>query len=171
MSRIRAIVSVATASAFLVIAGATARAQTCSISSTARGSVSCSVTSTVQMGLRIPALVGVTVTPVSGAVRAPGSAVGVRARLRVKTNRSYALQIASAPAIPGGRTSALRSSPGVIWATKAHHASLDETPTQIDAAGGPSDDREPLQVAFVGPAQSDVSSDVPIRLILTIVAP
>ena len=171
MSRIRAIVSVATASAFLVIASGNARAQTCSISSMARGSVSCSVTSTVQMGLRIPALVGVTLTPATGVVRAPGSAVGVRARLRVKTNRSYALQIASAPAIPGGRASASGSSSGIIWATKASHASLDETPTQIDAAGGPSDDRESVQVAFVGLALGDVPSDDPIRLILTIVAP
>ena len=164
----RVIIATVSTAACLVITSARAHAQTCSISSTARGPLSCSVTTNVHMSLRIPSLVGVTVTSSDVLARASGSVV--RAGLAVKTNRSYALQIAAAPldARPTGSRPATRL---VTWATEQDLASLSETPAQIDAAGGPSDDREPVQVAFARPTASDVPSADPIRLILTIVAP
>lgn len=162
----RAIIATVIPAACLVITSAKAHAQSCSIASTARGPLSCSVTTNVHMSLRIPALVGVTVT--SSAALAPGSASVVRAGLAVKTNRSYTLQIASAPIDPSSRAS---SSTPVTWATNEDLASLDEIPAQIDAAGGPSDDREPVQVAFARPTAAAVPSADPIRLVLTIVAP
>jgi len=58
----RAIIATVGTAACLVITSAKAYAQTCSISSTARGPLSCSVTTSVHMSVRIPALVGVTVT-------------------------------------------------------------------------------------------------------------
>ena len=165
----RAIIATVGTAACLVITSAKAYAQTCSISSTARGPLSCSVTTSVHMSVRIPALVGVTVTSSDRSDSASGSVV--RAGLEVKTNRSYALQIARAPIDQAIRASATPDAPPVSWATDEHRASLNDTPAQIDAAGGPSDDREPVQVAFARPPAGDVPSADPIRLILTIVAP
>jgi hypothetical protein len=169
MSPFRAIVTVVNATACIVIACGTAGAQTCSISSTARGSLSCSVTTTVRMSLRIPALVGVTVTPAAAGIQAQGSSV--RAGVRVKTNRSYALQIARALVDSSDQTARSEAASDITWSTDGNRASLDETPTQIDAAGGPSDDRAPVEVAFARPPRRDVALPDPIRLTLTIVAP
>jgi hypothetical protein len=165
----RAIIAAVSTAACLVITSAKADAQTCSIASTTRGPLSCSVTTNVHMSVRIPALVGVTVTSLDSLALASGSVV--RAGLAVKTNRSYALQIARAPIDPVIRASASPDAPPVSWATDEHRASLNDTPAQIDAAGGPSDDREPVQVAFARSPAGDVPSADPIRLILTIIAP
>jgi len=165
----RAIIATVGTAACLVITSAKAYAQTCSISSTARGPLSCSVTTSVHMSVRIPALVGVTVTSSDRSDSASGSVV--RAGLEVKTNRSYALQIARAPIDQAIRASATPDAPPVSWATDENRASLNDTPAQIDAAGGPSDDREPVQVAFARKPAGDVPSADPIRLILTIIAP
>ena len=85
----RAIIAAVSMAACLVITSAKADAQTCSIASTTRGPLSCSVTTNVHMSVRIPALVGVTVTSLDSLALASGSVV--RAGLAVKTNRSYAL--------------------------------------------------------------------------------
>ena len=165
----RAIIATVSTAACLVITSAKAYAQTCSISSTVRGPLSCSVTTNVHLSVRIPALVGVTVTSSDRSASLSGSVV--RAGLAVKTNRSYALQIARAPIDQVIRASATPDVPPVSWATDEDRASLNDTPAQIDAAGGPSDDREPVQVAFARSPAGDVPSADPIRLILTIVAP
>lgn len=160
------------ATACVLLAHGNAAAQTCSISSTARGSLSCSVTTTVHMNLRVPAMVGVSMT--SPAASSPMSPV-VRANLNVKTNRSYSVQIASAPAITSSESSGAVTAPAplsrVMWATAGERASLDETPTQIDTNDGPSDDGSPIQVAFARESRRDVSPLEPIRLVLTVVAP
>jgi hypothetical protein len=169
MSAFRAIVAVVNATACIVIARGNARAQTCSISSTARGSLSCSVTTTVRMGLRVPSLVGVTVTSAAAGVQPSGSSI--RAGLSVKTNRSYSLQIARAPLDSSDQGAPSEAASDVTWSTGGNRASLDETPTQIDAAGGPSDDRAPVEVAFARPPRGAVALLEPIRLTLTIVAP
>jgi hypothetical protein len=169
MSPFRAILAVVSATACTVIAFGTAGAQTCSISSTARGSLSCSVTTTVRIGLRIPALVGVTVTSPATGVQASASVV--RMGLSVKANRSYALQIATAPIDPSSETAPFDAGSPVTWSMDGSPAQLDETPAQVDAAGGPSEDRGPVEVAFARPPLSGVPSLDPIRLILTVVAP
>jgi len=165
----RAIIATVSTAACLVITSAKAYAQTCSIISTVPGPLSCSVTTNVHLNVRIPALVGVTVTSSDRSASLSGSVV--RAGLAVKTNRSYALQIARAPIDQAIRASATPDAPPVSWATDEDRASLNDTPAQIDAAGGPSDDREPVQVAFARSPAGDVPSADPIRLILTIVAP
>jgi hypothetical protein len=154
--------AVVNATACVVLAHGDAAAQTCSISSTAPGPLSCSVTTTVHMSLRIPSMVGVTMTSPAASLQ---TSPVVRAGLAVKTNRSYSVQIASAHDAPAG------SAPRVTWATAAERASLDEMPTQIDAYDGPSDDRTPIEVAFARESRHDVSPLDPIRLILTVVAP
>ena len=160
------------ATACVLLTHGDAQAQSCSISSAARGSLSCSVTTTVHMNLRIPAMVGVSMTS-----PAPSSTMSpvVRANLRVKTNRSYSVQIASAPAITPSESSGAVTAPAplsrVMWATAGERASLDETPTQIDTNDGPSDDGSPIQVAFARELRRDVSPLEPIRLVLTVVAP
>jgi hypothetical protein len=161
--------AVVNATACVVLAHGDAAAQTCSISSTAPGPLSCSVTTTMHMSLRIPSMVGVTMT--SPAASSQTSPV-VRAGLSVKTNRSYSVQIASAPDVPAGPPgSTAGSAPRVTWATAGERAPLDENPTQIDAYDGPSDDRTPIEVAFARESRRDVSPLDPIRLILTVVAP
>jgi hypothetical protein len=154
----------------VLIARGSAQAQTCSISSSARGPLSCSVTTSVRMTLRMPALVGVTVTSPDDAVRPRGAIV--HADIRVKTNRSYALQIASAPVGPAdqiARTSG--AALPVVWSTPVIQAPLNETPTQLDAYGEPTEDRDPVHVVFARPPRSGIPALDPIRLVLTIVAP
>ena len=92
----------------------------------------------------------------------------VRASLSVKTNRSYALQVASARV--GGVDAQARSTERVTMATAAGSATLDETPTQIDTYDGPADDRDPIQLDFARDSQRGVSASDPIRLVLTIIA-
>jgi hypothetical protein len=170
MSSFRAIVAaVINATACVVLVSGSAGAQTCSINSSAPGPLSCSVTTSVRMALRIPALVGVTVTSADDAVWA---APVVHAGVKVKTNRSYALQIASAPIDPTDPTaSTAKVQPSVVWSTAGSRALLSETPTQLDAYGEPTWDRDPVQVAFARPSQRGAKVLDPIRLILTIVAP
>jgi hypothetical protein len=171
MSSVRLIVvTVVNATACILIARGSAEAQTCSINSTVPGPVSCSVTSNVRMTLRIPALVGVTVTSLDAGDQ--GSSAVVHAGLTVKTNRAYALQIASAPidpidppeAPPTGRSAA-------VWSTATDRGPLNDTPTQIDGFGEPTGTRPSVQVAFAREPKSGVSRLDPIRLRLTIVAP
>jgi hypothetical protein len=149
-----------TASTVALFAPSGASAQTCSISSTARGPLSCSVTTTVHMSMRVPEMVAVAMTAPSASLQ---MSLVVRAGLSVKTNRSYSLQIASAP----GSASRER----VTWTTGPDRGSLDETPAEIDASDRPSSDREPIQLAFARDSRRDVSAPDPIRLILTVVAP
>lgn len=163
------VVAVVNATACVVLTHRDVAAQTCSISSAAPGPLSCSVTTTVHMSLRIPAMVGVTMT---SPVASPQMSPVVHAALSVKTNRSYSVQIASAPMIETDETVATASpGPRVTWATTAERASLGETPTEIDAYDGPSDERTPIQVVFARESRRDVSPLDPIRLVLTVVAP
>jgi hypothetical protein len=167
MSSPRAITSsILAAAACVVLVTGDAAAQTCSISSAARGPVSCSVTTTIHTGMRIPAMIGVTVTSPDMVTR-PANPV-VRASLSVKANRSYALQVASAR-VDGGDGRA-RSTQHVTMATAAGSATLDETPTQIDTCDGPADDRAPIQLDFARDSQRGVSASDPIRLVVTIIA-
>ena len=167
MSSSRAIISaILTAAACILIATGEAAAQTCSISSAARGPVSCSVTTTIHMGVRIPAMVGVTVASPAMVTRLVNPTV--RASLSVKTNRSFALQIASARV--DGPDEQDESIQRVTMGTTAGSATLDETPTQIDAYDGPADDRAPIQLDFARGSQHGVSASDPIRLVLTIIA-
>ena len=168
MSSFRASAAVMNAIACVLLARGSAEAQACSIKSSAPGPLSCSVTTSVRMTLRIPALVGVTVTSADDAARAPI----VHADVKVETNRSYALQIASAPigpSDPTGATAALYAP--VVWSTAGGRALLSETPTQLDAYAEPTRDREPVRLAFARPTQRGVPALDPVRLILTIVAP
>jgi hypothetical protein len=169
MSSFRAVIAVVlNASACVLIGPASADAQTCSISSSARGPLECAVTTSVRMTLRVPALVGVTVaTTADAAARVPGATI--RAGVEVKANRSYALQIASAPADQmgsGGRATAEHTN--VVWSTAGNRARLSDTPTQLEASAEPTTARDPLEVAF---ASQFRRSTVTPRFVLTIVAP
>jgi len=167
MSSSRAIIStILIAAACVVLVAGDAAAQTCSISSAARGPVSCSVTTTIHMGMRVPAMVGVTLTSAAMVTRPVNRTV--RASLSVKTNRSYALQVASARV--DGVDAQAQSTERVTMATAAGSATLDETPTQIDTYDGPADDRDPIQLDFARGSQHGVSASDPIRLVLTIIA-
>jgi hypothetical protein len=167
MSSSRAIIStILTAAACVVLVTGDAAAQTCSISSVAPGPVSCSVTTTIHMGMRVPAMVGVTLTSPAMVTRLVNRTV--RASLRVKTNRSYALQVASARV--DGVDGQARSPRRVTMATAGDSATLDETPMQIDTYDGPADDRAPIQLDFARDSQHGVSASDPIRLVVTIVA-
>jgi hypothetical protein len=168
MSSSRAIISaIVTATACVALVTGDAAAQTCSIGSAAHGPLSCVVTTTIHMSMRVPAMVGVTVTSPTMATELVNPAV--RAGLRVKTNRSYALQVASARI--DGADERIRSTQRVTMATAAGRGSLDETPTQIDTYGGPADDRDPIQLEFIRDSEYGVSAFDPIRLVLTIIAP
>jgi hypothetical protein len=168
MSSLR-VISLVVAVVCLGGAGASVGAQTCSISSTARGPLSCSVTTTMRMTVRIPSMVGVTMT-----TDAPAVAVGrtIRAGLSVRTNRSYALQISRAPmdSVDSFAVAGSYQRP-ITWSTPVASAELADRPTQIDALGAPATGQTPIHVAFARDAQSDVAPVDPIRLLLTIVAP
>ena len=167
MSSSRAIIStILIAAACVVLVAGDAAAQTCSISSVAPGPVSCSVTTTIHMGMRVPAMVGVTLTSAAMVTRPVNRTV--RASLSVKTNRGYALQVASARV--DGVDAQAQSTERVTMATAAGSATLDETPTQIDTYDGPADDRAPIQLDFARGSQHGVSASDPIRLVLTIIA-
>ena len=168
MSSSRAIAVAVITAACTVVARGSAGAQACSISSTAPGPLSCSVWTTVRMTVRIPAMVGVTVTSSQSTV----AGAGVRAGLSVKTNRSYALQISRAPMDSANALPPVSSAaPKVEWATAGHRTELDDTPTQIDARMGPADGRAPVDVAFASPQTLGAAQLDPIRLLLTVVAP
>jgi hypothetical protein len=170
MSSLRAIAVVINSTACVLLARGSAKAQSCSINSNAPGPLSCSVTSSVRMTLRIPSLVGVTVTSADHAARAASSVV--HAGVKVTTNRSYALQIASVPIEATDSTgSTARVHPPVVWSTAEGQALLSETPAQLDAFAEPTRDREPVQVAFARASQNGDQTLDPVRLILTIVAP
>ena len=147
-----------------------AAAQSCSVASSARGPVSCSVMTSVTMSIRVPSLVGVTLT---SPTVAPEAADGViHAGVRVKTNRSYALQIARAPMDPTELVVGTSAGPiGVIWSTAVAAAPLGDTPLQFDASAEGTADQAPVQVSFARPGDSSVPVLEPIRLILTVVAP
>jgi hypothetical protein len=167
MSSSRAIISaIVTATACVALVTGDAAAQTCSIGSAAHGPLSCVVTTTIHMSMRVPAMVGVTVTSPTMATELVNPAV--RAGLRVKTNRSYALQVAGARV--DGVDGQARSTQRVTMATAAGSATLDETPMQIDTYDGPADDRAPIQLDFARDSQHGVSASDPIRLVVTIVA-
>jgi hypothetical protein len=170
MSSFRAIAAAINAAACVLLACGSAEAQTCSINSRVPGPLSCSVTTSVRMTLRIPALVAVTVITADDAAR---SAVPVvHAGVRVATNRSFALQVASAPIEPTDPTeSTAKVQPPVVWSTARSEAPLSETPTQLDAYAEATRDRDPVQVAFARTSQNGAAVLDPIRLILTIVAP
>jgi hypothetical protein len=163
------VICVAVAAACLGGAGASVGAQTCSISSTARGPLSCSVTTTMRMTVRIPSLVGVTMTTDAPAIAAGRS---IRAGLSVRTNRSYALQISRAPmdSVDSFAVAASHQRP-VTWSTSIASAELADQPTQIDALSAPATGQTPIRVAFARDAQSATAPVDPIRLLLTIVAP
>jgi hypothetical protein len=170
MPSLRAIAVIISATACVLLARGSAEAQSCSINSNAPGPLSCSVTSSMRMTLRIPSLVGVTVTSADDPARAASPVV--HAGVKVTTNRSYALQIASVPietADPTGSTAKVQ--PQVFWSTVGGQAPLSETPTQLDTFAEPTRDREPVQVAFARASQNGARPLEPIRLILTIVAP
>lgn len=170
MSSLRSIAVVIGATACVLLARGSAEAQSCSINSNAPGPLSCSVTSSMRMTLRIPSLVGVTVTSADDPARAASPVV--HAGVKVTTNRSYALQIASVPIETTVSTgSSARVKPPVFWSTGRGQAVLSETPTQLDAFAEPTRDREPVQVAFARASQNGARALDPVRLILTIVAP
>ena len=148
---------------------AAARAQSCSISSTARGPLACSVKTTIRMSVRVPALIGVTVSSRDVAGQAPAAVV--RAGLHIKTNRSYALQIASADGPTGAIRPALAAAQRVTWSTGEGRASLDATPVQIDGGDGATDGRDTVEVTFVREPQRAGPAVEPVRFLLTIVAP
>jgi hypothetical protein len=167
MSSLR-VISLAVAAACLGGAGAGVGAQTCSISSTARGPLSCSVPTTLRMTVRIPSMVGVTMT-----TDAPAIAAGrtIRAGLSVRTNRSYALQISRAPMDSVDSTASPSRRLRVSWSTAVASAELADRPTQIDALGRASAGEHAMHVTFGRDAQSDVAPLDPIRLLMTVVAP
>jgi hypothetical protein len=154
----------------MLLARGSAGAQTCSINSSVPGPVSCSVTTSVRMTLRIPALVGVTVITADDA--APAAVPVVHAGVKVTANRSVALQVASAPIEPADPSeSSAKVRPPVVWSTARSEALLSETPTELDAYSEATRDRDPVQVAFARPSHHGAPALDPIRLILTIVAP
>jgi len=124
----------------------------------------------VRMSLRIPSLVGVAVTLADSDTQSARAAV--RAGFSVKTNRSYALQIARAPIDSVGPIAVTRSAlPRVVWSTATNRAPLGDAPTQIDARGSPGDAEGPVQVAFASEPGRGVAALDAIRLTLTVVAP
>ena len=171
MSSLRGIsVAVVIAAACVATAAGGLGAQTCSISSTARGPLSCSVATTVRMNVRIPSMVGVTMRSTGGPVAAAGPAV--LAGLSVKTNRSYAVQLSRAPMDSADSiASASSRQSGVIWSTPTARAPLGEMPTQIDGLSGSTSGPNAIQVAFARDSQPDGAPLNPIRLLLTVVAP
>jgi hypothetical protein len=170
MSSSRVVAAIITVSVCLILGHSDARAQSCSVASSARGPVSCSISTSMNISIRVPSLVGVTLTtPTLASETANGV---IHAGVRVKTNRSYALQIARAP-IDLTRPDVLSPSEpiSVLWSAGAAAAPLGDTPMQLDGYAEPTADREPVEVSFARPGASAVPALEPIRLILTVVAP
>lgn len=166
----RITIAVVIAAACIATQGGAIGAQACVINSTAKGPLSCSVTTTVRMNVRIPSMVGVTMIATGSPAIADGPVV--HAGLSVKTNRSYAVQISRAPMDSTDSFASAASRPlRVTWATPAGHAQLGDTPAQIDGLSEPRAGHEAIPVAFALERQPDVSLLDPIRLLLTVVAP
>ena len=158
----------------VVLSGRVAGAQSCAIATTSRGPVSCSIATTLSITTRMPALVGVSVTPGSASV-AGASRRGLRgsidAGIGVRANRSYSLQIArgSMDSRPATTTSGTR----ITWSTDNASALLGDVPMAIGEYAGRGSALVPLRIAFERDAakQHGTSSFDPINLLLTVVAP
>lgn len=149
-------------------------AQSCSISSTAPGPVSCAVTTTVMTTIRMPTLVSVSVTPLPRSqvsMHGAWAASIVQAAFEVSANRSYALQIATAPDSASLDPSSHAAALG--WSMGGRAAQLNETPIELATFGSQMGDHGPAVVALSRSAagQLDRADRDPIRLRLTIVAP
>jgi hypothetical protein len=145
-------------------------AQTCSISSTTRGPLSCAVTTAITTTIHMPALVSVNVTPVRTSGASPGGArrAIVDAAFGVSANRSYSLQITSSSEDShsdfAGQSSEL-SAPIASDASELGKARLQQA-----TFSGPMGNHAPFVLAF---SRRLVGTDTvgPIRLLVTIVAP
>jgi hypothetical protein len=175
MPSIRAIVvACCSAAACLCLTGRDVYAQACTINSTAPGPVSCAVHTTVTMTVRVPTMVGVSVTPgvTSSGTRGQAKAAAsvVEAGIGVKANRSYDLQIARAPIDSASITPV---PPAVTWSTATSSALLGDTPIRIDQYGSATSDRPPTRLALSRDPRHihGIATADPIGLLLTIVAP
>ena len=124
-------------------------AQTCSISSTTPGPLSCAVTTAITTTIRMPALVSVSVTPLRTSVASAGGARGVSivdAAFEVSANRSYSLQIANAS--EGPDSDLVGPSMGLSGSIAVDAPELGKTPVRQATLSGPMGDHAPFVLAF-----------------------
>ena len=146
-------------------------AQTCSISSTTRGPLSCAVTTAIRTTIRMPALVSVSITPLRTSVASAGRAQRVSivdAAFGVKANRSYSLQIANAS--EGPDSDLVAPSMDLTRSIAGGAPELSEARVQQATFSGPMGDHAPFVLAFSSELLDQGTAD-PIRLVVTIVAP
>ena len=145
-------------------------AQTCSISSTTRGPLSCAVTTAITTTIHMPELVSVNVTPVR---TSDGWAGGARraivdAAFGVSANRSYSLQITNAS--EDSDSDFARQSNGLSASIANDAPELSKAPGQQATFSGPMGNHVPFVLAFSSRVLDTGTAD-PIRLLVTIVAP
>lgn len=146
-------------------------AQTCSISSTTRGPLSCALTTTMTATIHMPTLVSVNVTPLRTSDASPSGAQRISivdAAVGVRANRSYSLQIANVSEVSDSDLSEPSAEVSRSMARRA--LELRKAPVQQATFSGPMGDHAPFVLAFSRRPFDTVTGD-PIRLVLTIVAP
>lgn len=145
-------------------------AQTCSISSTTRGPLSCAVTTAMTTTIHMPALVSVSVTPVrtsGGWVDGARRAI-VDAAFGVSANRSYTLQITNGS--EDSDSDFARQSSELSASIASDASELSKGPVQQATFSGPMGDHAPFLLSF-SRRLVDTGTAGPIRLLVTIVAP